>query len=244
MAMCLAAKMEPDDTYMKWDIYSDSQAAIQAVNKPGRQSGQSIIKEFLDDVDAIADEKPYLPIVITWIPGHSEIAGNERADLEAKKAAINQTDQPFHHRPLKSARARRIKADANRQWAELWKNTKTARNFRRMLKRRDVKAGRKFYNSIPSRNTATTLARLRTGHCGLNYYLHRFNLARTPYCSCGYAKETVEHYLLECRLYYKERKELRKKIGPGKLTVDRLLGVPRFSKHTMEYVESTKGKQI
>jgi hypothetical protein len=88
------------------------------------------------------DEKPNFPITIIWILGHSEIAGNDRADLEAKKAAHNPTvGQFFHHRPLKSARARRIKADAKRQWTEHWKNTKTARNLRRMLGRRDVSAG-------------------------------------------------------------------------------------------------------
>jgi hypothetical protein len=87
------------------------------------------------------------------------------------------------------------------------------------------------------------LVRLRTGHCGLNRYLYRFKLARTPYCSCGYANETVEHYILECRLYHKQRKELRKKIGSGRMTVDKLLGIPRLIKHTMEYIEATIGKQ-
>ena len=199
---------------------------------------------FLDHIDAIMDVKPHFLITITWIPGHSEIEGNERADLEAKKAARDPTtSQPFRHRPLKSARIRHIKAEAKRQWAEHWKNAKTAHNLRRMLKRRDVLAGQKLYNSISSRNTTATLVRLRTGHCGLNRYLHRFKLARTPYCSCGYAKETVEHYLLECRLYYKQRKELRKKIGPGRMTVDKLLGIPRFIKHTMEYIAETIGKQ-
>jgi hypothetical protein len=59
----------------------------------------------------------------------------ERADLEAKKAARDPTtSQPFCHRPLKSARIRCIKEDAKRQWAEHWKNAKTAHNLRRMLK--------------------------------------------------------------------------------------------------------------
>lgn len=49
------------------------------------------------------------------IPGHSEIEGNERADLEVKKIAINPTiSRPFHHRPLKSARASELTQIANR----------------------------------------------------------------------------------------------------------------------------------
>jgi ribonuclease HI len=127
-AMCLSARIAQDDTY-KWDFYTDSQAAIQAVIKPGRQSGQSIIKEFLDHIDTTMDEKPHLSITITWIPGHAEIEGNVRADLEAKKAARNPTSsQLFHHRPLKSARIRCIKANAKQQWAEHGKNAKRAHN--------------------------------------------------------------------------------------------------------------------
>jgi hypothetical protein len=158
-----------------------------------------------------------------------------------KKAAINQIiSQPFHHRPLKSAGIRCIKPDANRQWTELWKeNTKIAHILRRML---DVKARKTFYSSISSRNTVATLIRLRTGHCGLNQYPPRLNLARTPYCRCGYAKETAGHFLLECRPYYKQRQELRRKIGPGKMTVEKLLRFPKkFVKHTMEYGSNNQG---
>src|SRR5277367_7043113 len=89
---------------------SDSQAAIKAINNPHRQSGQAIIKDFLDCVDDIKDKHPHLRIKIIWIPGHAKIDGNERADEEAKKAATHpSTSRPYNHRPLKSARIRAIK---------------------------------------------------------------------------------------------------------------------------------------
>src|SRR5208282_6063327 len=48
----------------------------------------------------ITHEHPQLRIIITWIPEHSEIEGNEHADAEAKKAAMEPTSsQPFQHRP-------------------------------------------------------------------------------------------------------------------------------------------------
>lgn len=50
---------------------------------------QTIIKDILESIDAIADEHPHLQIKIVWIPGHAEIEGNERADTEAKKAALD-----------------------------------------------------------------------------------------------------------------------------------------------------------
>jgi hypothetical protein len=54
----------------------------------------------------------------------------------------------------------------------------------------------------------------------------------------------VEHYLLECRRYVKQRSTLRKEVGIGGMRVDKLLGEPKTIKHTMEYVATTKGKDI
>ena len=56
-------------------IYTDSQTAIKAIERPQRQSGQSIIKDLLDCVDEIMDKHRHLQIDIMWIPGHSEIQG-------------------------------------------------------------------------------------------------------------------------------------------------------------------------
>jgi len=46
-------------------------------------------------------------------------------------------------------------------------------------KRKGIKTGPSLYNEISDRHTATTIAQLRTGHCGLNLYLHRFGLAKS-----------------------------------------------------------------
>ena len=107
-----------------------------------------------------------------------------------------------------------------------------------------VKKGLKLYEGINSRQTVTTIARLRTGHCGLNHYLHRFGLRTSPYCECRQGKETVEHYLLECRKYNEQRQKLWKNAGAGRMRVEKLLGYPTLIKHTMEYVAMTKGSKV
>ena len=92
---------------------TDSQAAIKAVANPRRQSGQAIIQEILDSIDNIVIQHPHLRITIIWIPGHSGIEGNERADAEAKRAATEPTlSHPFNQKPLKSACVRQIKVEA------------------------------------------------------------------------------------------------------------------------------------
>src|SRR5436190_24224572 len=95
-------------------VYTDSQAAIKAINNPRRQSGQAAIKELiLDHIEHITNAYPTFKITIVWIQGHSEIAENERVDEEAKKAARNQTiSQPFKHSPLNSAPIQNIKKGA------------------------------------------------------------------------------------------------------------------------------------
>ena len=80
-----------------------------------------------------------------------------------------------------------------------------------------------------NRNGAAKIAQsqLRTGHCGLNRYLYHFGTKNSPYCQCGYGKETEEHYLMECRNYREQRKKLRRESGTGKMRVEILLGDPK-----------------
>ena len=129
------------------------------INNPRRQSGQAIIKDFLDDVDDISDKHPRLRIKIIWIPGHAKIDGNERADAEAKKAAIHPpTSRSYNHRPLKSARIRTIKEAAKKQWNKEWNgNTKRVKALRRITKRKGVKTGPKLYTEIPGRDTVAKI---------------------------------------------------------------------------------------
>jgi len=163
--------------------------------------------------------------------------------VEAKKAAANPTlTQVRRHKPLKSARTRYINAAAKEQWHKTWNEvTKTAKALRYITKtrRKGNKTGPKLYNEIANRNTAATIVQLRTGHCGLNHYLHRFGINRSPYCECGYGKETVEHYLLECRKYKEQRKRLREAVGTGMMKTGTLLGDPTKIKHTMVYIKET-----
>jgi ribonuclease HI len=227
--------------YRTCRIYIDSQAAIRAIDHPRRQSGQSIIRDILDSIDEIMNEHPHLRFEIVWIPGHAEIEGNELVDAEAKKAALDPTlSQTYNYKPLKSARIRHIKTAAKKQWQIIWNsNTKTATALRRIMKGRQAKTGPALYNEIASRRGAAIIAQLRTGHCGLNRYLHRFSLRNSPYCQCGYGKETVEHYLLECREYREQRVKLRREVGRGKMRMEILLGDPKAIKHTLEYIEET-----
>ena len=77
---------------------------------------------------------------------------------------------------------------------------------------------------------------MRSGHCGLNSYLHRFGKADSPYCECGYGKETVQHYLLECRKFKDQRASLRTTLGAERMRMEWILGHSKATSATLEYI--------
>src|SRR5579859_4482658 len=78
------------EQYKKCFIYIDNQSSIQAVDKPKQQSGQYIIHNILQSLDKLQIQRPSLKFRIEWVPGDMDITGNEKADEEAKRAALKQ----------------------------------------------------------------------------------------------------------------------------------------------------------
>jgi ribonuclease HI len=83
-------------------IFSDCQAAIQAVQNLKRSSGQFVLTTIYDHVQALRSLTPtfdQIPIEIRWIPAHVGVPGNKTADVEAKLAATggveNGAEQPY-----------------------------------------------------------------------------------------------------------------------------------------------------
>ena len=53
------------------------------------------------------------------------------------------------------------------------------------MKGKPAKSG---YTMRSKQKAAAEIVQLRTGHCGLNRYLHYFGIKDTPYCECGYGQ--------------------------------------------------------
>jgi hypothetical protein len=169
-------KLQDENISTTCHIYSDSQAAINVINNPRRQSGQAIIKDFLEHIDDVIITKSH-----TWI----------------------------------------------------------SKALKHLTKQKGVRMGPKLYNSLSNRNTIATIIQLRTGHRRLSKYLYSIGARYSPYCECGYGKETMEHYLLERNKYKNQRKQMRLELKKGRMTVGRLLGNPQAIKHTMKYIKET-----
>ncbi|KAI9043903.1 ribonuclease H family protein [Aspergillus affinis] len=74
-------------------VYSDSQAAIQAVQNPDRPSGQYVLKDIYERIRTLRGRGlQQRDMELRWIPAHIGIEGNERADEAAKRAAIKEIE--------------------------------------------------------------------------------------------------------------------------------------------------------
>jgi ribonuclease HI len=219
-------------------IFTDNQSAIQTVESPKRQSGQYIIEGIFDTIDRIHEAKPTCTIHIEWVLGHKNIEGTEQADQEAKIEATSNITTPITR--MKSAQNRSIQSMTNTKWETEWKTDKgNARRLRSMSQYPGTTTGLKLYRALQQRKHVVWITRLRTGHCHLNEYLHRFNIVNTPQCECGVEKETVDHYLLNCELFDEEKDALRRKVGAHGMRSSVLLGDNQIIRETVEYIEKT-----
>jgi len=132
------------------------------------------------------------------IQGHTGIAGNERADLEAKMAAMSivngKMDAPTN---ISIADAYKMSADiAQTSWQRRWDC--------------DSK-GRYTYELIPEVSTKILWPRKRevgVAYCRIllhdtmsNADAFRTGVAESSICACGTDSETVEHVLFRCTIH-------------------------------------------
>ncbi len=142
---------------------------------------------------------------------------------------------------MKSAQYQQIQKETDKQWMKEWRTGKEdARKLRNIHKRPHIATGTKLYQSIKNRKHIAWIARLRTGHCSLNKYLHRFHITDDSTCECGEGEETVEHYLLRCEKYDRQRDRLRRKVGIEGMRTEKLLGDLKLIQHTIKYIKETE----
>lgn len=119
-------------------IALDNVAAIRAAEAKDPRPSHYLTDAFADSIRDAKRTKSYSTITLRWVPGHMDVAGNECADMEAKKAArgltspVNDLPKPLRHPlPTSSAAAKRahvakLKIEAANTW-------KTSRRGRRTM---------------------------------------------------------------------------------------------------------------
>lgn len=195
-------------------IFTDNQAAIQAVTNPKITSGQYITQRAIAEMNKT--RKAGITPAIQWIPSHIGIQGNEEVDLMAKEAAgWNQEDGTVQKAlralayptfTLRSAKKRHTKQKTAKAWGDEWQSGLH---------------GREYYPYAPTphkrylaahgnlkKALSLVIIQMRTGKIGLNSYLHGIKAASVPTdrCrGCERRRETLYHVLLECPSFRESR---------------------------------------
>ena len=164
-------------------IFTDSKSALQAMENSNNQT----LLEASNLLTAFS-----IRLVLQWIPGHTNIEGNDIADKLAKQGA--NSDQPQKPITLQTAKLI-IKQNYKEEWMNMWARGTTGRavyNHMSTTKTKDP------IRSL-QRKEQCAIFRLRTQHVPLNSHLNRINPEHAPLCElCDNPNETVEHLLFRC----------------------------------------------
>jgi ribonuclease HI len=184
-------------------LFLDNAAAITRMEdiKPGPGQHHALIThDIAKDLKCMG-----IQLHIHWVPGHTDVRGNERADKLAKRAA----QKPSPSFPITSISwlKRQARGQLLQDWINHWAN--------------DTLVKGKQYDGHPKlrmdglyytnpRKATSALVQLRTGHGPYRSYLHRIKAPHinTPQCHCSTAIQTPEHLLLKCKTFEPQRRKL------------------------------------
>ena len=176
-------------------VYSDSLSALQAIRSANVDDKRiGVIYETLDKL-----RSQEVKVEFCWIPGHSDIKGNEIADSIAKRACILPTQDSHQEVSASDCKAyirKKIKDSWEQRWRQLEDNKKL-KSIQESVEKKVMKL---------SRIDEVKLTRLRIGHTRLT---HSWILMGEdqPMCIECDVPLTIKHILMECGNNYLERME-------------------------------------
>jgi ribonuclease HI len=229
-------------------IFSDSQAAIQALQNPQRPSGQYVLRQIYNHVRAIRSQNQPTNITIRWIPAHVGVDGNEFADEEAKGAALlgagigvaTEPDKPIIR--LAAAAKRAVRQRIRERWEKQWERETTSAPTKRLVQAPNKKTLR-LYEGL-SKPQCAILIQMRTMRIGLRHFLFKIKAAETDRCSCDEGSQTPKHILMQCPQYIIPRTKLWEqldKIGIGitEIDYDKIMSNPQATRYVVNFMHRT-----
>lgn len=137
-------------------------------------------------------------LTLFWVPAHTNIEGNEKADKLAKKGSDTPFigPEPAFGIPLTSFKA------ANKNWLlnqsnNHWNKSETAKEAKLLIGNHSKKNTDKLLSL--KRADIQTLTAFLTGHGAFNYRLNKMKIINEDNCrKCNKQEETATHFLCAC----------------------------------------------
>ena len=171
-------------------IFTDSLSTLQTL-----ATGKDVTKDITHLIWAMHNlmDRHHVKVTLQWIPAHTGIPGNERADELAKKGAnLPQFEPPVAY----STCCQMIRSNLKEEWLNKWATGTTGRSmYAHMAKPQSNDPINKL-----KRKDQSLIFQLRSKHAPLNQHLNRIGVKESAACPlCGHPNETVKHHLFDCR---------------------------------------------
>jgi ribonuclease HI len=188
-------------------IFVDNQAAIQRCTTPHPTPGQHLSLQIINNLQTILNARPNTKVNIQWVPGHTEVIGNEAADRCAKQAA-DLTPRSRQSFTSIAYVKRQIQQAGQREWQQLWNANSSGSTYCSIARGQPLWGPTWKPTKLPNTNqtTASTIHQLRLGHGYFRSYLTRLPNYDSTRCQCSEPVQTAKHLLLGCPIYREERK--------------------------------------
>ncbi len=189
-------------THHNITINTDSQASIKALAQYKQTS--KMVRQCNLAINNIASNNL---VTLKWVPGHSNIEGNEKADTLAKRgSSIIPTGPepilPIANCTIKSILNNQAKKDHNKKWT----SRTDCRQARETMPLTCAKRTRMILSL--RRQELKNVTAILSGHCNLNKHMFITKMSNTPVCpKCNLEEETPTHHLGVCPIYQRLRQK-------------------------------------
>jgi ribonuclease HI len=172
-------------------IYTDSLELITNIQERESANYPNQMMKILNVMDEIQNEGNELEFC--WIPSHSNIQGNERADKLAKEATERTEIELIIQNEIKDLK-RQAELYTIEKWQQIWDKGKTGREYYKM----EPIVTTKLKYASKTREQDKIITRFRLRNCRLNAYLYRMKKHPDGLCDICQTPETVDHFLTKC----------------------------------------------